>query len=244
MLLETVRILRRLWVWVLASVLVAAGAGVGAAFAMPPTQQSMAQVLFVPSVKQPGVDGPTNPFLSLGGSVAVVASLIQISVSDDQTAQQLLDNGFRAEFEVVPNLNENAGPVLIVTTKDHSASMAQATLSAVVEVMQRDLKALQDDQNVAADLRVSAVVLTSTAKPLVIRKTQAQVAIAAFGGVFLLLVGLLLMVERRRRAGAARRREAGRHESAASGAGSDEEWPDSRPDRAEHPPLAAARGPQ
>ena len=242
MLLETLRILRRLWVWVLASVLVAAVAGVAAAYVVPPIQQSMAQVLFVPSVKQPGVEDPTNPLLSLGGSVAVVASLIQISVSDDQTAQRLLDDGFRAEFEVVPNLNENAGPVLIVTTEDHSADMAQATLSALVKVMQTDLKSLQDEQGVAANLRVSAIVLTSTSKPLVIRKTQAQVAIAVSAAVFLVLVGLLLLLERRRRAKAARPRKAARRDSVTSRARSDEEWADAQPDRAEHPPLAAARG--
>ena len=206
MLLETVRILRRLWAWVLAAVVLAAGAGIGTAMAVPPMQQSMAQVLFVPSAKQPGVKDLTNPFLSLGGSVAVVASLIQISVSDDQTAQALSDQGFHAEFEVAPNLSENAGPVLVITTEDQSARMAQSTLFAVVSAIQADLDSLQDDQDVAPDLRVQALVLTSTEIPLVIRKTQIQSAAAATASTFLVLVGLLLLNDRRRRTKAVRRR--------------------------------------
>ena len=244
MLLETLRILRRLWAWVLVIVLVSAGAGAAVVYAVQPTQQSMAQVLLVPSVKQPGVDDPTNPFLSLSGSVAVVASLVQISVSDDRTAQQLWDDGFRAKFEVVPNLNENAGPVLIVTTEDRSAKMAQLTLDAVVDVMQTDLKALQDSQGVAEDLRVRAIVLTSTAKPEVIRKTQIQFAVAAVGAAFLVLIGLLLLAERGRRARARHRRAAANTGLATASA--DEEWPDAAfdDDAGDRSPVAAARGSQ
>lgn len=245
MLLETLRIMRRLWAWVLAAVVVAVATGVGAALVVPPTQQSMAQVLFVPSVKQPGVAGPTNPFLSLGGSVAIVASLVQISVSDDQTAQQLMEGGFRADFEVTPNLNENAGPVLIITTEDVSAEMAQRTLSAVVDAVQTDLRSLQDEQSVEQDLRVRAVVLTETTEPLVLRKTQIQVAVIAAGGVLLLSIGLLLLADRRRRTKAARDREADVDEDDVRRAGDEhhEHWPSTAElEATDGPPLAAARG--
>lgn len=205
MLVEAARLLWQRRMWVALALIAALGAGAGAFVSTPPTQRSMAQVLFVPSVKQPGVEGPTNPFLSLSGSVAVVASLIQISVSDDQTVSALAGQGHTATYIVEPNLNENAGPVLIVTTESRSAAQAQGTMHALIETMKSDLRERQTEQGVRADLMVSLVVLTSTDKPTVVRKTQLQIAVAAMAATLVVLVGLLLLVDRRRLRRAARR---------------------------------------
>lgn len=198
MLTEAARILWRRRLWVIVALITALGTASGAFVSTPPTQRSTAQVLFVPSVKQPGVDSPTNPFLSLGGSVAVVASLIQIGVSDDQTAESLARSGHTALYVVEPNLNENAGPVLIVTTESPSAANSQGTMNALIDVMKNDLRERQASQNVEPDLMVTTVVLTATEKPLVVRKTQLQISVGAAAAVFLLLIGFLLLVERRR----------------------------------------------
>jgi hypothetical protein len=192
-------------------------AGFAAFVAVPPQQRSTAQVLFVPSIKQPGVDGPTNPFLSLGGSVAIVASLVQIGVVDDETAAGLAADGHLADYEVVPNLSENAGPVLVITTEHTSAAMAQSTLQAVIDVIKEDLRNRQVEQGVRPDLLVTAVVLTSSVKPEVIRKTQIQIAAISTAAVWIVFLALILLMERRRITRAWRQQDAATAPTAGSG---------------------------
>lgn len=165
---------------------------------VPPTQRSDAQVLFVPSPKQPGVDGPTNPFLALGGSIAVVASVVQTQVSDDETALALTRDGHKALYSVTPNLAENAGPVLLISTTDRSPSMAQSTMRAVIAAIDQNLRAIQARENIRKDLWVSSVVLTSSPRPVVVRTTQIKISVIAFAGILVLLVGGILVLERRR----------------------------------------------
>lgn len=199
MLMESARILWRRRVWVVVSLVIALAAGAGSFYVIPPTQQSTAQVLFIPSVKEAGVTGPTNPFLSLGGSVAIVAALVLISVSDDQTTEQIAAQGLRAKFTVTPNLAQNAGPVVIVTTEDHSSAMAQSTLKGIIQTIQDRLRQIQVNQKVDPDLMITSVVLAESAKPTLLHKTQIQVAAVAFLGTLMTFLGLILLGARRHR---------------------------------------------
>lgn len=170
-----------------------------------PTYESKAQVLFVPSLREPGIDGPTNPFLSLGGSVAIVASIVQAQVSDDATAAQLQQAGNTARYEVAPNLLENAGPVLLVNTSGTSKASSKSTLSAVIEAIKADLSTLQVNQEVRQEYRVTSVVLTSSAEPEVVRKAQVKATILALVVSLTLLTTLILLFERRRILASARK---------------------------------------
>jgi hypothetical protein len=189
-------LMRRLPLVILA-VLVAVLTGIGAWLLVPPIQQSTAAVLFVPSVKQPGVEGPTNPLLSLGTSVSIVASVVQIAVSNDQTMATLAENGHTGKYEVLSDLSSNAGPVLLVTVEDSSFAQAQATRDALVEQIAKALQLLQAQQRVPEDLRVNTVLLTSSVEPTAIHKTQAQVA--SVGAAAMLVALLLLIIELERR---------------------------------------------
>jgi hypothetical protein len=182
---------------VLVAGLLAALTGLGAWLVVPPTQQSTAAVLFVPSVKQPGVQGPTNPLLSLGNSVSIVASVVQIAVSDDHTMSMLADAGHTAEYEVVPDLGENAGPVLLITVEDVSFSQAQGTRDALVAEIRKNLTLLQDERHVPEDLRVSAVVLTASSEGKPIHKPQIQAALLSVAGTMVALLLIILQLERR-----------------------------------------------
>lgn len=184
----------------LAAVLLSVFAGAGTFVVMHPDQQSQASVLLVPSVTQPGVVGPTNPLLSLGGSVAVVASVVQLAVSDDDTARTLASAGYTAKYTVLPDLTENAGPVLLITATGTSADTAQSTRDAIVTTIATRLKALQDDRKVPDDLRVSSVVLTSTSQVTTIRKVQIQLAVLVGGSLLAALLLGILLLERRAQA--------------------------------------------
>ena len=108
MLAECVRMLWRRRILVIFTLLVTIVAGIGTYLQIQPGQESKAQVLLLGSIKQPGVRDPTNPFVNLGGSLAVVASVLQVSVTDEKTARTLYASGDRASYTVEPNLAENA----------------------------------------------------------------------------------------------------------------------------------------
>lgn len=195
---------RRLGVVVVAVVLCAAAAAL-VLVVVPPGQQSTASVLFVPSAKEPGVSDPTNPLLSLGGSVAIVASVVQVAVTDDQTEQKLVGDGRAASYTVVPDLGENAGPILQVTAESTDAALSASTRDRVVDELQSELAALQASQKVPSTLRLSTVVLTSSPTPTPVRKTQIQLAVVAFLVLLLLFLALVLAVEHRSDRGRHRR---------------------------------------
>lgn len=198
MLENSIRILRRRWGIVLVALLAGFLAAAGAFVLVPPVQRSEAAVLFVPGLRQPGIAGETNPLLALGGSVAVVASVIQIAVMDDQTALELEDGGNTADYEVVPDYSENAGPVLLITTEDANGTTSEKTRDALVNAIATRLDDLQDSRQVLPELRVNTVLLTSSPEPEAVHEEQIQVAVAAGAVTSAGLLLLVLLTERRR----------------------------------------------
>jgi hypothetical protein len=239
MLAECARMLLRRWLWVIVALVVAVVAGAAAYVLVGPRQASTAEVLFLPSVNQPG-DTPgvltkTNPFRSLDSSLGVVAGVVQVSVTDDQTQASLIQAGYRATYTVGPNLAENAGPSLLVKVEDKSGPMAQATLGAVLKQMDATLARIQADRKVPAGQFITAMVVTSLPHPSPDRKTQIQLAVVAGIVVFLLLIVLILLLERRRT----------RPERVAAGASPDDRWGDhanGRDAKAAIPPAPVGTG--
>jgi hypothetical protein len=229
MLADSLHTLLRRWPLALVAVLLALAAGVGVYKAVPPKQESKAAILLVPSLRQPGVTGPSNPYLGLGDSLGVVATVLQASVSDDRTARRLVQAGNRATYTVAPDLAENAGPILAVTTDDTSPAMAQRTLSAVISEVQSRLRSLQQQQNVPETLMISTVVLTSSIHPLPVHKAQVEKAVIAAAVVLIALIALILLAERLANRSRRRRAAAGPHAG-------------ERPSPAGHEDPAAATG--
>jgi hypothetical protein len=196
MLAECARTLLRRWPWVAITVIVALVAGAGTYKSIAPGQQSTAQVLFLPPLQQPGVKGASNPYLGLGPSLAIVASIVQVSVTDSQSVQRLYDQGNRAKFRVTADLAENAGPILIVTVDDESPAMVQRTLQALLQAIPQELARLQATQHVPSSLLISTLVLTSSQRPTPVHKSQVQKAVIVTVGMLVLLVVLVLVVDR------------------------------------------------
>lgn len=211
MLTNSLRMLLRRLPWVLVALVLAMGAGGVTAIATPPMQASTASVLFVPSVKQPGVAGPTNPLLALNGSVAVIASVLQIAVTDDETSLRLASRGHTSDYKVEPDLGENAGPVLLISVEDSDPRKAEGTRDAVVNEIKERLKFFQDQRSVPSDLRVDAVLLTSSPRPIANHKPQIQLGMAAASACLAILLGLILLIERR--SGRLPHRRSGEHEA-------------------------------
>jgi hypothetical protein len=133
----------------------------------------------------------------LGNSAAIVASVVQIAVSDDETMNNLAEAGHTAKYEVVQDLSENSGPVLLVTVDDVNASESEGTRDALLREISERLKLLQDSRAVPADLRVTTLTLTSSTEPTLVHKKQIRFGVVAGSGALAVFVGLILVLERR-----------------------------------------------
>lgn len=197
MLATTLEMLLRRWPLLVVAVILALLAGGGTAVAVPPTQRSVASVLFLPSLTQPGVAGQTNPLLELDSSVSIVAAVVQIGVSDDQTMAKLADAGLTAKYTVEQDARANSGPVLLVTTESVSAKISTETRDILLSEISNRLQKIQDDRVVPANLRVNDFVLSESQKPTLVHKAQIQKAVIAAGGAFVVMIVLILLLERR-----------------------------------------------
>lgn len=198
MLTETVRMLLRRWLLCVLVLVLTVLAGVATFMVIKPVQESKAEVLFVPSVTQPGVNGPTNPLLNLGGSLAIVPTVVQVKTSDQSVASRLYSQGFTATYKIVPNLAENAGPTLLVSADSKSRDVAQKTLVAVLDEINNQLAQVQSSQNTNSKLLISTVTLTQSTHPEPVRKGQVQKAIIAAIAVLIIGLLLVLLLERQR----------------------------------------------
>ncbi|MBD3782028.1 MAG: hypothetical protein IE926_03580 [Micrococcales bacterium] len=205
MLIDTARLLLRRWLLVVLALVVSVGAGVVAVVVTPPTYQSRAQVLFLPPTSQPGIDGKVNPFLALGAALGVTADIVRLDVSDDTTRAELVARGAIENYEVVPYLAENGGPILIVTAEGRRAQQTRDTVNQVVEVISRDLRSLQASADAPSGSFITATPLTETPKPERLYKNQIRSAALAAPGALVLLLALIVVGDRMASARARRR---------------------------------------
>lgn len=179
-------------------VVIAVLAGAAVFFAVPAQKQAEAQLLFVPSVKQPGVTDPTNPLLNLADGLATVARTVQTVMLDDRMVEVLKSKHLTAKYDVQPDLAENAGPILIVTTTSRDGAMAAKTLDGLEGQIDLALENLQARQGVATNLRITTLELTKSDKPTVLWSKQLRWVVLAVGGVVVVFGAAIVFSERRR----------------------------------------------
>jgi hypothetical protein len=199
MLAESARVLLRRWPQAIIAVVLSLAVGVGIFSVVKPDQNSSAEMLLVPPSTQPGASGRVNPFFSLGASTQVMTTVVQSLTSDSRVADKLTAGGYTAKYEVSPDLAQNAGPTLLVTTTDKSALTAQRTLGAVVKEIDAQLAAIQRRQQVSTPLLITAIVLTRTPHATPDRKPQWQLTIVSALVTLVLLLLLILFLGRRQR---------------------------------------------
>jgi hypothetical protein len=198
MLAESARILIRRWLWCLVALVVSIAVGVAAFSEIKPGQESKAELLLIPSVHQPGVTGPTNPFFALGNSTQVMTTVVQVLASDGSVATELAQKGYLAKYEIAPNLAPNAGPSLLVKVDGKDPVLVQHTLTGVLAAIKDQLATVQLTHDVPANQLINVVVLTQSPHALPVHKSQVQLAVIATLVVFLAFVVLILLIERRR----------------------------------------------
>lgn len=196
MLIFTARVLLRRWPLVLAAVVVASIASYLAVVLTPTTYESRAQVLFVPPVQQPGVDGPVNPFMAMGAALGVTADIVRLRAGDDSTRAELVDEGALEDYEVVTYLAENGGPILNVSAQGSSADETRRTVSLVVDRITRDLRALQESADAPSGSYIRATLLTQTPVPEPSLTNRARAAAVVAAGVLFLLASMIVVGDR------------------------------------------------
>ena len=195
-LIYTARLLLRRWPWALLSVVLAVATSVAAVVVTPPTYESRAQVLFLPPITQPGVDGKVNPFLALGAALGVTADIVRLQVGDDSTREELVAQGAVEDYEVTTYLAENGGPILNISVDDTDAQATARTVTLLVDRITNDLEQIQNAADAPDGTYIRATLLTSTPSPEPLLKSRLRAAAVGFAGALFLLLALVVVGDR------------------------------------------------
>lgn len=191
---ELVSVLRRWW-FILLPALIVAGP---VALILPPTYQSSAQVLLVPSSQTPGSEVRVNPYLNFNQTLFIAADVVRLSVTDQESVQRLRSADVPGTFSVELD-KASSGPVLLVTGTGTTPREARRIVTEVVDSVKLALKDRQLEADAPADSLISTVPLTEPTRPIKIRKAQIQLAIVVLAGSALVGIFLVALLERRRR---------------------------------------------
>lgn len=202
---DVVRALLRLWYIAVPVLILGAGAAGMAAVALPPTFESSAKVLFVPSAQLPGTNERVNPYLNFNQTLFIAADVVRLSVSGEETVRDLRARGLAGDYGVEVD-KASSGPVLLVTGMSDSRRGATETVNLVVEAVQESLVARQLDASAPQDSLISTTLLSEPTTPVEVQKKRIQVALVVFSASLAIGVLLVALVERSRRS---RRRDAG-----------------------------------
>lgn len=196
--------LRRRWWLVALGLLATVALSVGAAVLVPSQQEIHATILVLPPQPatpvgaQPAstatvptaapavgqVDEPTNPYLALAG-LEPAADVLARAMTGGAVQQDLTPAGSTAQFDVARD-DSMAGPALLVTATDRTATKATTLLDAVITRMPEVFADLQKEAGVLPSATLSLQEVSRETKPIVDTKSQVRaVLVAAVGGLVL-----------------------------------------------------------
>jgi uncharacterized protein involved in exopolysaccharide biosynthesis len=198
---EVVAALLRRW-YLFPVVLVVAGASAAAALSqVGPVHRATASVVLVPPETTLAETG--NPYLFLGGLEQSV-DVLSRTVDSQRVREEVEEAEPGGSYEVVADTSTSA-PIVLITAEAGSAADADRLLDRVLEIVPRELAALQDDLGVAQRARITTQTVARTDRPETVQRTRYRLTVlaAGLGGVLgLMLVvtvdGLLLRRRRRR----------------------------------------------
>jgi capsular polysaccharide biosynthesis protein len=173
--LDSMRVLRRRWL-VVAVGLVATVVACAAAYALlPTTYQAKAQVLLLPSPHDPSQKGLINPYLNINSTMQVTADILRLAVSDQDSAQRLVDQGITGKYAVALS-TETTGPVLTITGTDKVPTQATRAVTAVVADLRQELA--QRQEQAGAPKATWITVNTFAVSPQALKQTKGKIRAA------------------------------------------------------------------
>lgn len=215
---DALTVLLRRWVVVLLGVLLTGGACYAVVKYVEPDYQASGQMLFLLPPEASGVSTPTSPFLNFQTGITTAGSLVAGRVTTKDAQRALAEEGADAEYAVA--LAPEAGPLLLITTKDKDPAVALKTRDAVMARLEADLAAIQVQARVPERQMITAQI-SSTSEHAEVLPGSRMRALAGVAGAGMLLTLLLafgtdrLANLRRQRRERAAERGAGDPEAAA-----------------------------
>lgn len=206
-LVDLLALLLRRWVVVMIGLALTGAGAYGVLTYVEPDYQASGQLLLLLPPEATGDATPTSPFLNFESGISTAASLVAGQVGSKDTQRELAAEGHDAEYAVA--LAPEAGPLLVVTTKDKDPAVAVSTRDAVMERIAAELARIQKEARVPQRQLINADTTSTTKKAEVLpgSRMRALVGVAGVGALVTLLAAFgldrLLLRRRTRRATAA-----------------------------------------
>jgi hypothetical protein len=228
---EILRGLLRRWYVVVPGVLLSAALALTAWTSIGPSYERTARQLLLPGTTSIPEGG--NPYLYIGG-LSQAADVVVLALGSNNVLDEIAEEHPDVEVEVTRDTSTSS-PVIVITVTGPSDAEAEAVLDVLVDRTAVVLTDLQDQEQIAADNRITVNTVTVDGQSVVQQKDRMITAAGvAVGGVVvsIVLAALVdgLVISRRRRSSASRGHGAkpakGGVERRRSPGPDDEEWLD------------------
>jgi hypothetical protein len=176
-------------------------AAVSAIFWVPTNYQAAGQVVLLLQPRASSSRTPTNPYLNLDSGLTVAASLTASALTTKEAQRSVEEAGYTSDYSI--EVSPSTGPLLIVSAEDTDPIMAVNTRDEVIRRLQNELLRMQTEERAPSQQLIHTRINTAPeqADPLPGSKIR---ALAAIGGVGVLLTFLVAIArDRRRQASAA-----------------------------------------
>jgi hypothetical protein len=206
-------LLRRRWLLALAGLLLTMAACLNVVSHGQPSYRASSQMLFLlPPTSTDPTQPPVNPYLNLQGGMGTMANLISGMVTTKDVQLELAARGLTAQYTVV--YLSQIGPVLQIEATHTDPLVAARTRDAVMDLVDADLAALQQQADTPTNQVMKATRPTVSKDPTVLNGAVYQGAAMTAVAGFLLVLLLCFVVDRRLRR---RSRQAARAEPVQAG---------------------------
>lgn len=202
---EILRGLLRRWYVVVPGVLLSAALALTAWTSIGPSYERTARQLLLPGTTSIPEGG--NPYLYIGG-LSQAADVVVLALGSNNVLDEIAQEHPDVEVEVTRDTSTSS-PVIVITVTGPSDAEAEAVLDVLVDRTAVVLTDLQDQEQIAADNRITVNTVTVDGQSVVQQKDRMITAAGvAVGGVVvsIVLAALVdgLVVSRRRRSSGGR----------------------------------------
>jgi capsular polysaccharide biosynthesis protein len=171
--------LARRWYFLIIALACTIGATLLVVDRVGPTYQAQGSVLIFPPVataqRETKLEVQGNPYLVLSG-VSQARDIVIRELTSKSTREELAEQHPGSSFEATPDYM-NSAPIILLTVKADSATIATNALEAVMDRVPETLAGLQSGLNLPANAVITSRPLISDTQPDVVRKGQIRAGI-------------------------------------------------------------------
>jgi hypothetical protein len=194
--------LLRRWYFVVLGVLLTMGGAFLLTALVPPTYQATARIVLIPPTSLVTAGG--NPYLFLGG-LEQALGVLTVRLGSEAVGEQVLQ-GHTGGSYLAEKDSMSPGPIMLITAEGESPESTLQVLDSVIKVLPENLEGMQNQLNIPASSRITAMTIVRENEPKMVVKSQLRAVLAGVAAglsLTVLATGLLdrLLSSRRRNAG-------------------------------------------